>query len=130
MFVRTVAVCVLVAAINVDIRVQVRGRPLLHLPPTIKGSAGLFKVKINGHKRSSGAQLTSGGDDKTFAVFFCLSLQQTGWRDKVTGSRGQTIDPCPRRCTVIFCAVGSGVSHRRLPPPHRDSDYFLRGTMF
>lgn len=46
------------------------------------------------------------------------------------GSRGQTVDLSPHGCAVISCAVGSGLAHRRQPLPHRDSDYFYRGTMF
>lgn len=107
-------VWVLVAAINSDIRAPARRGPLFHLPPTIKGTAGLFKGKANGHKRSSGAQYTSGGDDKTFSgsVFLRVSSQQTGRRDKVIGSGGQTADLSPHSCAVIFCAVCS------VRPPH------------
>lgn len=51
---------------------QREGGALFHLPPTIKGAAGLFKGEINGHKRSDRAQCVGGGDDKTFSgsVFF------------------------------------------------------------
>ncbi len=95
--------------------VPARRRPLFHLPPTIKGTAGLFKGKINGHKRSSGAHGVRGGDDKTFpeSVFLWVSLEQTGWRDKVIDSRGQTVDLSPHDCAVIYFAVGSGLAHRR-----------------
>lgn len=42
-------------------------------------------------------------------VFFSLWVpsQQTGWRDKVIGSRGQTADLSPHSCAVISHAVGS-----------------------
>lgn len=46
------------------------------------------------------------------------------------GSRGQTVDLPPHGCAVICCAVGSGLAHRRQPPPRRDNDYFHRGTVF
>lgn len=120
------------AAINFDIRVPARRRSLFHLPPTIKCTVGLFKGKINGHKRSSGAHGVSGGDDKTFSesVFPWVSSEQAGWRDKVIGSRGQTVDLSLHGCAVIYCAVGSGLTHSRQPTPHRDNDYVHRGTMF
>lgn len=54
----------------------------------------------------------SGGDDKTVffseSVFLCISSLQTGRRDKVIGSGGQTADLSPHSCAVICCAVGSG----------------------
>lgn len=42
-------------------------------------------------------------------VFFSLWVpsQQTGWRDKVIGSRDQTADLSPHSCAVISHAVGS-----------------------
>lgn len=104
--------------INLDIRVPARRRPLFHLPPTIKGTAGLFKGKINGHKRSSGAHRIGGRVDKTFSesVFFLrVSSEQPGWRDKVIGSRGQTVDLSPHGCAVIYCAVGSGLHTQEAP---------------
>lgn len=55
------------AAINSDIRAPTRRRPLFHLPPTIKGTAGLLHGKVNGHKRSSGAHGVRGGSDKMFS---------------------------------------------------------------
>lgn len=126
-------------AINSDIRALAGRRPLFHLPPTINGTAGLLRRKVNGHKRSSGARGVRGGSDKTFSesgVFFSfffflwVSSELTTRRDKVIGSRGQTVDLSPHGCAVICCAVGSGLARRRRAPPHRDNDYFRRGAMF
>lgn len=64
------------------------------------------------------------------AFFLWVSSELTTWRDKVIGSRGQTVDLSPHGCAVICCAVGSGLAHRRRAPPHRDNDYFHRGAMF
>lgn len=52
---------------------EARRRPLFHLPPATKGTAGLRKGGINGHKRSDG------GGDKVFSE---------GGRRKARGSRG------------------------------------------
>ena len=55
----------------------------------------------------------SGGDDKTFSesVFLQVSSEQAGWRDKVIGSRGQTVDLSPHGSAVICCAVKVQASH-------------------
>lgn len=51
-------------------------------------------------------------------VFFSLWVpsQQTGWRDKVIGSRGQTADLSPHSCAVISHAVGSDGPRTQEPP--------------
>lgn len=84
------------------------------MPPTIKGTTGLRKGRINGHKRSDGARSIDGGDDKE-SVLRWASAERTDWRDKVTGSRGQAVDLPPRGCALICCAVGSGLKRSRRP---------------
>lgn len=83
------------------------------MPPTIKGTTGLHKGRINGHKRSDGARGIDGGGDKVFSEG--VSADRTGWRDKVTGSRGQAVDLPPRGGALICCAVGSGLKRSRRP---------------
>lgn len=87
------------------------------MPPTIKGTTGLHKGRINGHKRSDGAGGIDGGDDKVFSesVPWWVSAERTDWRDKVMGSRGQAVDLPPRGCALICCAVGSGLKRSRRP---------------
>lgn len=96
---------------------EARRRPLFHLPPTIKGTTGLRKGRVNGHKRAGGARGIDGGDDKVFSesVPRWVSAGRTDRRDKVTFGRGQAVDLPPRGCALICWAVGSGLKPGRRP---------------
>jgi len=120
----------LVAAINLDISeegafISFTSHNQRHHRPLLR--------QINGHKRSSGAQDISGRGDKMFSesVFLWVFSQQTGWRDKMIGSRGKTADLSARSCAVICFIVGSGKPPRRRHMlPHRDNYDCHRGTVF
>lgn len=75
------------------------GGPLFHLPPTIKGMAGLSQGRVSGHKGSGGARGLSGGGDKS--VFLRVPSQQMSRGDKVMGSGGQTVDLSPHGFAAI-----------------------------